>query len=400
VGGSSDLNHLSYEARGDWALSSGCYGEALQDFGRAIEIEPNNSTPYLGRGIAHFELGHYEESVVDYHQYVAQTKQPFSVTDFSIGFSKGLPQGVCDSGEGLMLFLTDLVRHPIQTSEQLYDSISTLSSLAKSGEWNVIGEALSPELHQLISQWDELPAKEKGELAGYAFGKHGADILIPGVAAKAVAKGSVAARELGAVCKNLQSAEKLLILEAIADGGAAGMNVGEAIVSAQRTLTAGEELGFTTKEMAALKQSGELERVVGKGRDFFGGNPEMQASYDLFKSAQEKLEPNRKVFLPEQKIRELIHQTGIQTFDRPVGLPENFNVKLSKKGAGMEYVDPQNRQISVRVMPGVPHSPNPAQQKPYVVHLVEQMAMDKHGNLISPKAPEAHIPLDEFVYRK
>ncbi|MDE3046683.1 MAG: hypothetical protein KGJ02_08620, partial [Verrucomicrobiota bacterium] len=94
-------------------------------------------------------------------------------------------------------------------------SFITLSSLAKSGEWNLIGEALSPELHQLVSDWDTLSAREKGELSGYAFGKHGADILLPGAAAKAVGKGSMAVKELSAICKNLQSAEKLLVLEAV-----------------------------------------------------------------------------------------------------------------------------------------------------------------------------------------
>ncbi|MDE3046713.1 MAG: tetratricopeptide repeat protein, partial [Verrucomicrobiota bacterium] len=215
IDNNTDLNTLTYQTRGDWALTSGCYTQAVQDFGRAIEYDPNDPNSYLGRGVANFELGHYEESAADYNKYAAQAKPSSSVTDFSIGFAKGLPQGICDSGEGMLLFVTDLARHPIQTGEKVYDSISTLSSLAKSGEWNLIGEALSPELHQLVSDWDTLSAREKGELSGYAFGKHGADILLPGAAAKAVGKGSMAVKELSAICKNLQSAEKLLVLEAV-----------------------------------------------------------------------------------------------------------------------------------------------------------------------------------------
>ena len=300
----------------------------------------------------------------------------------------------------MLLFVTDLACHPVQTGEKVYESISMLSSLVKSGEWSLIGETFSPELHQLISEWDTLSAREKGELSGYAFGKHGADILLPGATAKAVAKGSVVIQELGAICKNLQSAEKLLILEAVAEGGTAGVNVGEVIISANRSFAVGEELGLTTKEMAALKQSGELEQVIGKGRDFFAGNSEMQASYDLFKKAKETLEPYAKQTMPEENIRNLIHQSGVPTFEKPVGIPESYLVRITEKGAGMEYIHPTNKNLSVRIMPGKPHSPNPLQQKPYVVQTIGKKAVDKNGNLVSPTSPEAHISLNEFIYRE
>jgi tetratricopeptide (TPR) repeat protein len=251
TGSHSDLNTLTYETRGDWALTSGHYIQAVQDFGRAIEIEPNNPNCYLGRGVAHFELGAYEESIADYKSYVSQAKEAFSVTDFSVGFAKGLPKGIYDSGEGMLQFVTDLACHPIQTSEKVYDSLSTLSNLAKSGEWTQIEEALSPELHQLISEWDTLSSAEKGELSGYAFGKHGADILLPAGAAKIAVKGTTAVKELGAICKNLQSAEKLLVLEAVAEGSAAGVNVGEVVVSAERNFLLESAMGLKKGEKVA-----------------------------------------------------------------------------------------------------------------------------------------------------
>ncbi len=400
LGNNTDLNTLSYQTRGDWALSSGYYAQAAQDFGKAIEIEPNDPNSYLGRGVANFELGRLDASIADYNKYVSQTKEPGSATDFSIGFAKGLPKGIYDSGEGMLLFVADFARHPIQTSEQVFHSIATLSRLVKSGEWNLIGEAISPELHQLISEWDSLSAKEKGELSGYAFGKHGADIILPGATAKAIAKGSTAAKELGVICQNLQSAEKVLILEAIAEGGAAGFNVGEIIVSTRKTFTAGEELGLTAKEMATLKQSGELDQVVGKGRDFFSGNPEMQASYDVFKQAKEHLQPYVKKPMPEMEVRNLLHKSGIPTFRKPTGIPDNYLARITEKGGGMEYVHPTKEKTSIRVMPGMPHSPNPSQQRPYVVQLIENKAIDKYGNFVNPRSSEAHIPLEEFIYQE
>ncbi|HSX38252.1 MAG TPA: tetratricopeptide repeat protein [Chlamydiales bacterium] len=258
AGCSSDLNTLAYETRGDWALSSGYYAQAVQDFGRAIANDPSNPNSYLGRGVANFELGAYEESIADYNAYVSQVNEPFSVTDFSVGFAKGLPKGIYDSGEGMLQFVTDLACHPVQTGEKVYDSISTLSSLAKSGEWNQIGEALSPEFHQLVSEWDSLSSTEKGELSGYAFGKHGADILLPGATAKVVAKGTGAIKELGAVCKNLQSAEKLLVLEAVAEGGAAGVDVVKVIQNSKVAMA--EKLGFNSNEITQLEKITNAER--------------------------------------------------------------------------------------------------------------------------------------------
>ena len=398
--GSLDLNAFAYQARGGWALTTGYYSQAIQDFNKCIEIEPGNPDSYLGRGAAYFELGQYDACIADYNQYTSLAPKEFSVTDFSIGFAKGLPNGIYDSGEGMLLFLTDLVKHPFQTGSQVYESFATLSSLVKAGEWETVGAALSPEVYELITQWETLPDSKKGELAGYAFGKHGADILLPGAAAKVVAKGSSAVKELGAICKNLQSAEKVFVLEAIAEGGNAGIDVGEVITSAERALTAGEDLGLSVKQMAELKQAGELEQVVGKGRDFFAGKPELQASYDLFKSAQEGLKAYIKTPMAETEIRNLIHQYDIPTFARPSGIPENFLVRISKTGAGMEYVHPSNTHISVRVMPGKPHSPNPSQQKPYVVQLHSSgKAFDKFGNLVQPEVPEAHIPIEEFVFK-
>lgn len=395
---STDLNTLSYQTRGDWALSSGYYNQAIQDFGRAIEIEPTHPDSYLGRGLAHFELNQFEESVSDFNTYSSLSQTLSSAADFSMGFAQGLPKGIYDSGEGMFLFLSDLAQHPIQTSEKVYDSLSTLSRLAKSGEWDLIAESLSPELHQLIHDWDILTHREKGELSGYAFGKHGADIFLPGATAKAAAKGALSAKELGAICKNLKSAEKVLVLETVAEGSI-GVNAGEVITSTRKTLRAGEELGLTAKEMAALKQSGELERVIGKGRDFFAKNPEMQASYDLFKKAQDTLAPYVKQSMPETEIRALIHQSGILTFPRPVGIPENYLVKITKKGAGMEYIHPTKEKTSIRVMPGKVHSTNHCQQKPYVIQIKNGKTLDKFGNVVSPDSPEAHIPFHEFIYQ-
>ena len=242
TGNFGDLNAMSYEVRGDLALNSQCYLQAVQDFGNAISLDPNNPTLYLERGIANFELGNYEQSIADYNQFIEKKSEPFSVTDFSLGFAKGVPKGAYESGKGALLFFSEFVAHPVQTSRQVVDSISQLATLVKNDEFGVVAEALSPELHQLVTQWDTLPSETRGELAGYAVGKLGADLLAPGAVAKVASKSVNSARELVAVCKNLQIAQETLVLETAAGIGIPA-KVAEIVEMGKNKLTFGEGLG-------------------------------------------------------------------------------------------------------------------------------------------------------------
>lgn len=66
----------------------------------------------------------------------------------------------------------------------------------------------------------------------------------------------------------------------------------------------------------------------------------------------------------------------------------------------MTYYDPINpKRQNIRVMPADLTSPYPCQQRPYVRHTRDGKALDKYGNFVDKKSPEAHIPIEEFVYR-
>ncbi|MBI2742623.1 MAG: tetratricopeptide repeat protein [Chlamydiales bacterium] len=395
-----DFNTLSYQLRGERALASGHLNQAVFDFGKAIELDPSNPLPYLERGVAHFRLGQYDNSLQDYHEYTAQAQKniPLSVSEFSLGFAKGLPKGVYESGENLLLFISDMVKHPIQTGSQMWEALTVLSDLARTEQWSVLSEALAPEVHQLIKDWDTIPSDERGELAGYAFGKHGADIVIPGAVAKAVAKGVKGAQELNAVYKGLRTAEQTLVLESVSELGS-GAKVGEALQASQKTISLAEELGFAPHEVAGLKQAGRLEETVADTFTNISKNPAARESAKRFKDAELFLESNGRKFTSENEIRALIHKTGISTFPKPVGIPENYVATVSNKGAGMKYVHPKNAHTYVRVMPGKPHSPFPYQQNPYVNQRVNGKSLDKHGNVVLNDSPEAHIPISEFIFR-
>ena len=203
------------------------------------------------------------------------------------------------------------------------------------------------------------------------------------------------AKELVSACKNLQLAQETLVLETAAGIGIPA-KVSEIVEMGKKTVNLGEELGFTAQEIGQLQKAGKLETAVSNACEHL--TPSGKKSFELFDKAQEFLKPYKE-FMPESQARELIHQTGIKTFPRPKGIPENFKIRVSDRGAGMEYVHPTNNHLRIRVMPGKPHSPFPHQQKPYVIQMKEGKALDKFGNPVAKNAPEAHIPLDEFIYR-
>ena len=396
----TDFTTLVFQIRGEKALESGYLQQAVQDFGRAIELGSTSPLPYLERGVAYFGLGDYDRSLEDYRQYTSQTPKThsLSVSDFSLGFAKGLPKGIYDSGEGLFLFLSDLVTHPVHTGAQMWDALTLLSKLVSSEQWDALSELLAPEVCHLVTEWDTLPSNERGELAGYAFGKYGSDIAIPGTLAKAFSSGLKGAQEISRVCKSLQTVEQNLLLESVA-GLENSEKIREFIQNTHRTATLADELGFTTRDMAQLKRAGSLEQTLATTFENIANQPALLKSVQRFKKAEAFLEPYSKGFMSETQAKELIRQAGIQTFSRPEGIPESFRVKLSNNGAGMKYVHPKNDQTYVRVMPGKPHSPFPNQQKPYVVQMKDGKTFDKFGNVVLSNSPEAHIPLEEFIYR-
>ena len=308
--------------------------------------------------------------------------------------NKGLPKGVYESGKEAFLLLVDFVTHPVRTGSQMAEPVSQLARLVRDDKWGVVAEALSPEIHHLATHWDTLSSEKRGELAGYALGKHGADILMPGALAKVASKSVKSAQELAAICKNLQIAQETLVLETAAGIGNSA-KIAEVVEIGQKTTLLAEELGFSAKEMGKLKQAGQLEATIVKNYEHL--SPSMRESMVLHKRAQNALKPYVKTPIPETKVRELIHGAGLPTFSKPKGIPENYVIRITDRGAGMEYVHPTNTHLSVRVMPGKSHSPHPHQQKPYVVQMKDGKAFDKHGNLVLHESPEAHEPIPEIL---
>ncbi len=149
------------------------------------------------------------------------------------------------------------------------------------------------------------------ERAGYAFGKHGADILLPGMIAKTVSRTAAGGQEVVAAYRSLQAAEQTLALEAIARSGASGQELAEMAAK----LAKGERPGIASKGIAGVKTPEELMTNGAKAM-----------SMETFSKAETLLRPYKGQHLPEVQARELIHQAGIKTFPKPQGIPDNFRV--------------------------------------------------------------------------
>ncbi|MFS8564375.1 MAG: tetratricopeptide repeat protein [Rhabdochlamydiaceae bacterium] len=335
-----DFNTLAYQLQGERELSSGHLNQAIYDFSQAIERNPTSPLPYLERGVAHFGLGQYDRSLEDYHQFAAQVEktEPLSIPSFSLGFAKGLPSGICESGKGLALFVSDVALHPVRTGGQVWESLKLLADLTKSQEWSTLSEVLAPEVHQLVKEWDTLDSEVRGQLAGHAFGKYGADILIPGALAKAVAKGAKGAQELSAVYKTLQNAEKALLLESAAELGSSA-KIGEALTTTYNTALLGEELGFSVKEMNQLKQAGKLEGAINSSLEKLVS----QSESEVYKAT---INQNKHVKMVrdylDKPAKEI--QKGINSYEKQIAIHKDKIVNPAKYCPDWDKLDPRQRE--------------------------------------------------------
>lgn len=390
---------LSPEKVAEKAIEYGCYKEAIDILNKSIQDNFIHSSLYLDMSAAHFGLGNYLESIQHFKKFQASTEieNQHSTLEIAQAFSKSLVRGVKDSFNGICILFYDLVQHPIHSTTQFCKAFSQLVDLAKNQEWNLLAEILVPEAYELVSNWDSLDNPSKGDLLGYVIGKYGADFMIPGTIAKVTSKSLSKARQLDQIYSGQKRSERLLLLESMtAIESATELN--EIVQANQKIMAAGNELNLSIREMYQLKEAGKLDGTLHTVCENMFPTVLAKESFELFQKAEASLRPYRNKIMPEMQVRELIQSTGVKTYPRPSGIPGHFQVCISKKGAGIKYVDPVNPQNSIRVMPGKPHSHMPYQQNPYVIRNIEGNVIDKFGKIVDSKAPEAHIPLNEFIY--
>lgn len=220
---------------------------------------------------------------------------------------------------------------------------ATLSCVAAAGIYLVADQMIS-ELKELVTNWNALTERQRGELCGYIIGKYGVDVFACAGSSK-----------LMDTYRNLKRANAQLTFSVL------------------------------------LKDEKQLANIQTR-----------YASVEKFKKDQEYIRQSfgRRSF-SEEEIRHTLENMGYYIAPRPPGIPENFITKYSEKGCGISYLDPINpTQHNIRIMPGKPHSPNPAQQTPYIIHSKHGKAFNISGQLVKKNEPEAHIPPHYYIYPK
>lgn len=351
--------------KGQLQAEFGLYVDAISSLTDAIGKNPDQKEAYLERAGAYFELGNFDKAIEDYlnigTKYIPSTSRLewLNAAEMSAGIAAGIVKG---SGEGLVEFLPETLSslhglchglwafcsHPIGASKEFVRAATNCVEYLKQHSTQQILQTIVPELRDLIQRYDQLGNFEKGELIGHVVGKYGTDIFLTAGSTTAIK-----------YYRDLKRANQLMTLEALAS-----------------------ELG---KEQV-LKQILEYELK----------NAELLKK---FKNDQAFVRTLKNKQLPEITIRKTLHELGYSTFPRPKNLPSNYIATFSEGGCGMKYIDPINPHNYVRVMPGNPLSPNPCQHNPYITHMRNGKNLDISGMFVESYDPEAHIPIEKFIYR-
>ncbi|MBS0585276.1 MAG: tetratricopeptide repeat protein [Verrucomicrobia bacterium] len=336
----------------------GQYDEAIVALTKSIAKDPSNKESYFERAAVYFETGDFDLAIADYLESGIKPTLLDSNDLISIEFSKYLMLGILKgTGEAAIDFAPSILSSinglshalwafgcdPLNCSKEMIATCKEMMELLSQKSSVELLEAFIPELREFNNSTSN---EEKAKLLGYMIGKYGTELFAPIGIMKTY--------------KKFKTANKLLTLEHLAQES---------------------------------KQASVIKEAAGNWR---------QAHEDIiqkFKTTQKLLKTYKGQDLSETTVRKILHQAGFQTFPKPKNIPDTFKVTFSDKGCGMKYVHPTNPHESVRIMPGKPYSRNPYQQKPYVVHMRGNSALDKFGNIIDQNSIEAHISLDQFVYR-
>ena len=321
------------------------------------------------------------------------------------GLLKGGYIGIKEFGPGLVDTVAvlsratwNLVTEPVDTILSFNQNVVDCIDYIKTHSTKETLGAVIPEFRELLDTWDNIDDAQRGKKAGVIISKYGVDILICNEAVRGIkafqqlqkanrllqfttkalqtgdqahlnqvgailAKGSVPLAERQALLeKTILSNESLKkeFAEFVENSKVTvkpnGIfpppgklsselnvaNIRELITAGRETPILAKELGFAKQDIVHLTQTGTLDKTVASAFEKIVRDKAMLESLEKFRKAELFLKPYRGQYLSEIQARELIHQTGIKTFPRPKGIPDNFTIKISNKNIGIKYVHPEN----------------------------------------------------------
>ncbi|MFC2060313.1 tetratricopeptide repeat protein [Chloroflexota bacterium] len=70
---------VQHNTRGCDLGEQGQYDEAISEFGKAIELDPNRTKAYYNRGLTYALLGKKAEAIADFEKFITLTNNPRSI---------------------------------------------------------------------------------------------------------------------------------------------------------------------------------------------------------------------------------------------------------------------------------------------------------------------------------
>lgn len=360
---SQNIQADMYLLKGQAESELGLYYDAIISLSKVIEKDPKNKEAYFEKALAYFETGQFNLAIEDFLRSDLKSTKINSNDKANLEFAKGLIIGIAGgikedaiefvpsvlaSANGLNQGLWALIAQPIDTSKEMIEACQNCIIFIKKTFSKENLENLVPVLKELVEKWENLSSEKRGSLTGHLIGKYGIDIFIT--------KRSIEGIKF---FRDLKKANTVLTFEKIS----IDKRKAQAIQDTCNSIN---------------KRNLEVMEKIKAGEDF--------------------LKPYQGQYLSETTARKIIHQAGFKTFPRPKGIPDNYLVKLSDRGGGMKYINPNNSSEYIRVMPGKPYSTNPCQQKPYINWRGKDgLSKDKFGNKVKNESIDSHIPYDEFI---
>lgn len=168
------------------------YSRAIEALTEAIEQVSDNKNAYFERAIAYFELKQFDLAARDFILSGKENQLLPAHDPFKILFSQGL---VIGAGQGLYAAASELpssllysinglgqllwagITDPIAVPEKLIDATTQFIEYLRKEDLTTLAQDMAPELYDLVTNWDTLNHKTRGEKAGFVLGKYGVDIF-------------------------------------------------------------------------------------------------------------------------------------------------------------------------------------------------------------------------------
>ena len=194
----SQIETLSQEIRatlGKAYLESSLYHEAVEVLTTVIDKDPKNKEAYFDRALANFELGEWDHSTSDYlaSDFGSSKGKVTNNVDFAFGFTLGVADGIADGSidfipgilsslQGLSHCIWALGADPKGVSatfvDGVYDCLSFIQSNPLQDTALEAAMVVAPELREVVTNWNTLEDRIRGEKVGHLIGKYGVEIFL------------------------------------------------------------------------------------------------------------------------------------------------------------------------------------------------------------------------------